>query len=133
MKAIVVEEYGNVDQLKARNVSRPGKPQGYDILIRVKACSVNPVDVKLRGGIYDDYFDYYDRVPRPCQIIGYDGAGIIEEIGPDAGGSLNVGDEIYYSGSPIRHGSNAEYQLVDVRSVAKKPNNLDFVQAAAMP
>ena len=54
-------------------------------------------------------------------------------MGPDAGGSLNTGDEIYHFSSPIRHGSNAEYQLVDVRSVAKKPKNLDFVQAASIP
>jgi len=90
--------------------------------------------MKVRAGIYDDYPDYYSRVPRPYQIIGFDGSGIIEAVGshvPET--SFKAGDEVFYSGSPIRHGSNAEYQLVDSRAVAKKPRSIDFVQAAAMP
>lgn len=93
----------------------------------------------VRSHVYDDYPDYYDNVPRPSpgeqggyQIIGYDGAGVIEQVGSQVS-SFKPGDEVYYAGSPIRHGSNAEYQLVDSRSVAHKPKNLDFVQAAAMP
>lgn len=76
--------------------------------------------------------DYYDHVPKDYQILGFDGAGIIEAIGSDVR-DFKPGDEVYYAGSPIRHGSNAEYQLVDSLSIAKKPANLDFVQAACMP
>ena len=93
---------------------------------------MNPVDIKVRGGVYDDYPDYYDRVPRPYQIIGFDGSGTVEKVGT-AVKAFKAGDDVYYSGSPIRHGSNAEYQLVDSRSAAKKPESLDFVEAAAMP
>lgn len=94
--------------------------------------------MKVRGHVYDDYPDYYDHVPKPrpgeggYQILGYDGAGIVEAVGSSVKG-FGQGDEVYYSGSPIRQGSNAEYQLVDSRSVAKKPKSLDFIQAAAMP
>lgn len=105
---------------------------------RVKACSVNPIDIKVRGHVYDDYPTYYDRVPTPrpgeggYQIIGFDGAGIVEEVGLSVQ-DFKPGDEVYYAGSPIRHGSNAEHQLVDSRSIALKPKNLDFCEAAAMP
>ena len=101
---------------------------------------MNPIDIKVRSRIYDDYPHYYAHVPRPrprpfetgYQILGYDGAGTIAAIGEEVT-DLRVGDEVYYSGSPIRQGSNAEFQLVDAGSVARKPENLDWVQAAAMP
>ena len=101
--------------------------------LRVKACSVNPIDIKVPSRVYDDYPDYYDHVPKDSYLIlGFDGADIIEALGTDVNG-FKVGDEIFYSRSPIRHGSNAEFQLVDHRSVAKKPASLDFDQAACMP
>jgi len=101
---------------------------------------VNPIDTKVRSKVYDDYPDYYDHVPQPrpkpyeagYQIMGYDGAGTIAAIG-DSVTDFHVGDAVYYSGSPIRPGSNAEYQLVDSRSMAPKPPSLSFVEAAAMP
>jgi len=102
------------------------------LVLRVKACSVNPIDTKVRGGVYDDFANYYEHTPPLPQIIGFDGAGIIEDVGNDAQG-FKPGDEIFYAGSPIRHGSNAEYQLVDSRSVAHKPKSLNMVQAASMP
>lgn len=71
-------------------------------------------------------------MPRPYQICGYDGAGTVVDTGPDCS-LFREGDQVYYSGSPIRHGSNAELQLVDERSVGHKPRKLDMVQAAAMP
>jgi zinc-binding alcohol dehydrogenase family protein len=99
---------------------------------RVKACSVNPVDTKVRKGTYDDYPDYFSKVPKPYQIIGFDGAGTIEAVGSEVK-DFKPGDDVFYSGSPIRHGSNAEYQLVDSRSIGPKPKSLNFVQAAALP
>lgn len=98
----------------------------------MKAVSVNPVDTKVRAGVYDDYPDYYERVPPLPQIIGFDGAGIVEGVGEDVK-SFKEGDVVYYAGSPIRHGSNAELQLVDSRSVALKPESLSLVEAASMP
>ena len=76
--------------------------------------------------------DYYDHVPQPDQICGFDGAGIVEDVG-EAVTDFRAGDEAFFSGSPIRQGSNAEFELVDARSVAKKPRSLNFVQAASMP
>jgi NADPH:quinone reductase-like Zn-dependent oxidoreductase len=102
------------------------------LICRVQACSVNPVDTKVRKGTYDDYPGYSERVPRPYQIIGFDGSGTIEDVGLEVK-NFRPGEEVFYSGSPIRHGSNAEFQLVDSRAVGKKPKNLDFVGAAAMP
>lgn len=64
--------------------------------------------------------------------MGYDGAGVVSAVG-DAVQGLKAGDEVYYSGSPIRQGSNAAYQLVDSRSVAHKPRTLSMVESAAMP
>jgi len=127
-----VENYGDIEKLETRQVPKPGAPKGRDILVRVKACSVNPVDTKVRGGVYDDYPDYYERSPRPYQICGFDAAGVIDAVGEDCT-FFKPSEEVFYSGSPVRHGSNAEWQLVDERSVGRKPRSLDFVEAAAMP
>lgn len=78
------------------------------------------------------FIDYYDRCPQPDQVCGFDGAGIVEGVGNWVS-KFRVGDEVFFAGSPIRQGSNAEYQLVDERSVALKPKNLSFVQAVSMP
>ncbi|KAL9088586.1 MAG: hypothetical protein Q9165_006106 [Trypethelium subeluteriae] len=133
MKAIAVEKYGPIENIISVNVPKPADPQGHDLLIRVKACSVNPVDTKVRAGIYDDYPDYYTRAPALPQILGFDGAGLVERVGPDAAERFHPGDPVFYSGSPIRAGSNAEWQLVDARSVSLKPQRLSFVEAAALP
>ncbi|KAK4960312.1 hypothetical protein LTR10_003206 [Elasticomyces elasticus] len=132
MKAVAIKQYGAVDNLEAVEVDHPGQPSGHDLLVKVLACSVNPVDTKVRGGVYDDYPDYYEHTPALPHIVGFDGAGVVEEVGENVH-ELKKGDEIYYSGSPIRQGSNAEYQLVDSRSVAHKPKSLSMVEAAAMP
>lgn len=71
-------------------------------------------------------------MPSQYQICGYDGAGVVLKAGPDCS-LFHEGDEVFYSGSPVRHGSNAEFQLVDERSVGHKPNSLDMGEAAAMP
>ncbi|KAL9057718.1 MAG: hypothetical protein Q9162_002192 [Coniocarpon cinnabarinum] len=132
MKAIVVERRGGSDQLVSKQVPDPAPPHGHDLLVRVKACSVNPIDIKVRSGIYDDYPDYFDHVPAKDQIIGFDGAGIVEATGPHVQ-NFKAGDHVYYSGSPTRPGSNAELQLVDARSVGHKPKTLSWTQAAALP
>ncbi|PYH75425.1 quinone oxidoreductase [Aspergillus uvarum CBS 121591] len=138
MKAIGVEKYGPIDHLQTRDIPKPSELQPRDLLVRVKGASVNPVDTKVRNGTYDDYpgkpmsANYYDNVPRPFQITGYDAAGVVEAVGSECS-YFKVGDEVFYSGSPIRQGSNAEYQLVDERSVGYKPKRLDFVEAAVMP
>jgi NADPH2:quinone reductase len=94
-----------------------------DVLVRVQAVSVNPVDVKRRAGL--------DHSDTPV-VLGYDAAGIVEEVGPEAA-TLAVGDEVYYAGDITRQGSNAELQAVDERIVAGRPGSLSFAEAAALP
>lgn len=94
-----------------------------DVLVRVVAVSVNPVDVKQRSAL--------SRSTEPT-ILGYDAAGVIEAVGAQVE-TLTVGDEVYYAGDITRQGSNAEFQAVDERIVARKPASLSFVEAAALP
>ena len=100
------------------------QPAGRDLLVEVKAISLNPVDTKLRK-----------RITPPegqVNILGYDAAGIVVKTGPDAS-LFKVGDEVWYAGQNNRPGSNAEYQLVDERIVGKKPASISFAEAAAIP
>jgi len=94
-----------------------------DVLVRVQAVSVNPVDIKVRAGLAPS------TQPR---ILGFDAAGVIEAVGPQVS-TLAVGDEVWYAGDITRPGANAELHAVDERIVARKPVTLDFAQAAAMP
>ncbi|KAJ6474677.1 chaperonin 10-like protein [Mycena vitilis] len=138
MRAIAVTKRGDIPVIQALTLPAPGPPTGHDLLVRIKATSVNPVDTKVRAGTYDDYqrggdaLAYYTRAPAPPHVIGFDAAGIVEAVGPQAEG-FQEGDAVYYSASPMRQGADAELQLVDARSVALKPVGLDFVEAAAMP
>jgi NADPH2:quinone reductase len=66
------------------------------------------------------------------KVLGWDAAGIVQEVGPDVT-QFAVGDEVYYAGSLIRPGTNAEFHLVDARIVGRKPASLDWAEAAALP
>lgn len=99
------------------------EPEPNDLLIEVKAVSVNPVDVKVRA----------NRDPGgDLRILGYDGAGTVTSVG-SAVTRFAVGDDVYYAGSLSRPGSNAACQLVDERIVGPKPTTLSFAEAAALP
>jgi zinc-binding alcohol dehydrogenase family protein len=138
MHCVGVSEYGPVENLKSRQIPRPASLTGRQLRVEVKAASVNPIDIKVRQGTYDDPPDYYERVKSLTQeepnfhVIGYDGAGIVKEVGPDVR-YFKEGDEIYYLGSPVMQGTYAEEQIVDERHAGHKPRSLDFVQSAAMP
>lgn len=97
-------------------------PQKQELLVKVNAISVNPVDTKIRQSPVEDG-------PR---ILGFDAVGVVEAVGEKVS-SFKVGDKVYYSGSPNYQGSNEEYQLVDERVVALKPTNLSDVEAASIP
>ncbi|CAI6335333.1 unnamed protein product [Periconia digitata] len=138
MKAIGVAQYGAVDNLESKRIPRPSKPTGRQMRVQTKAISINPIDIKVRQGTYDDAPDYYDRVRALTQedpkfhVIGYDGAGIVLEVGPDVK-HFQPGEEIYYLGNPVMQGCYAEEVLVDERHAGHKPRRLDFVESAAMP
>ena len=97
---------------------------GRDLLVRVRAVSVNPVDTKLRRNVAPP--------PGEVRVLGYDASGVVEAVGPQAT-LFRPGDEVWYAGSRTRAGTNAELHLVDERIVGRKPRTLDFAQAAAMP
>jgi zinc-binding alcohol dehydrogenase family protein len=103
-------------------VDRP-VPARRDILVRVAAVSVNPVDFKMRRSTPPD---------GPPRQLGFDAAGIVEAVGPEAT-LFRPGDAVFYAGSNMRPGTDAEYHLVDERIVGGKPARLDFAEAAAMP
>ncbi len=90
----------------------------------MKAVSVNPVDYKIRSSTPPADGDW--------KVLGWDAAGIVQEVGPDVT-QFAVGDEVYYAGSLIRPGTNAEFHLVDARIVGRKPASLDWAEAAALP
>lgn len=102
------------------------KPEatGRDVLVEVKAVSVNPVDTKIRQRRADP-----DGAP---QVLGWDAAGTVVAVG-DAVTGFAVGDAVFYAGAIDRPGTNAEYHIVDDRIVGHKPESLDWAQAAAMP
>lgn len=102
------------------------KADGYDLLVKISANAVNPVDFKVRqNAAKNTVLD----IPK---IIGWDAVGIVEEVG-DKTSRFKVGDEVYYAGDLTRNGCNAEYQLIDERIVGRKPKNLTIAEAAAIP
>ena len=99
-------------------------PGPRDLLVRVKAISVNPVDTKVRK----------NAAPEPGQtkVLGWDVVGLVEALGAEVK-NFKVGDRVYYAGSITRPGANSELHAVDERIVAKAPTSLDDAQAAALP
>ncbi len=128
MKAVGLYRYLPLNDPECLVDVHVDKPQaaGKDILVKVNAVSVNPVDTKIR---IRGPKDVQESEPK---ILGWDVAGIVEAAG-DETSLFKVGDEVYYSGSIIRPGCNSEYHLVDERIVGKKPQSLSFEQAAALP
>ncbi len=99
-------------------------PGPRDLLVAVKAVSVNPVDTKIRR-----------RAAPPegeVKVLGWDAAGVVEAVGAEVT-LFRPGDAVFYAGSIERPGTNAEYHLVDERIVGAKPKSLSFTQAAALP
>ncbi|MET3131595.1 zinc-binding alcohol dehydrogenase family protein [Oxalobacteraceae bacterium GrIS 1.11] len=97
---------------------------GRDLLVEIKAISVNPVDTKIRQS----------RAPADGQlaVLGWDASGIVSAIGPDVT-LFQPGDRVWYAGSIARAGTNSQFHLVDERIVGHMPASLDFAEAAALP
>ncbi|MFJ7975813.1 zinc-binding alcohol dehydrogenase family protein [Peribacillus sp. NPDC096379] len=126
MKAVGLYKYLPIDHPESLLDVEVPKPiaTGRDLLVKVKAIAVNPVDAIVRSPKPD--------VEEGPKILGWDVAGVVEEVGPDCT-LFKPGEEVYYSGSITRQGGNSEYHLVDERIVGKKPRTLDFAEAAALP
>jgi zinc-binding alcohol dehydrogenase family protein len=126
MKAVALTRYLPItDPESLVDVTLPDPvPTGHDLLVRVAAVSVNPVDTKQRAPA--------SKVEAQPRVLGWDAAGTVAAAGPEVT-MFKPGDEVYYAGDVTRQGSNSELQLVDERIVARKPRTLDFAQAAAIP
>lgn len=126
MKAVGAYRYlpiSNPESLVDLYIEKP-VPTGRDLLVEVKAISVNPADLGVR-----EKNNYEEESPK---ILGWDVAGIVEQVGPECQ-LFKPGDEIYYAGSVARPGANSEFHLVDEQIAGNKPKSLDFAQAAALP
>lgn len=125
MKAIVYRQNGlpiaDPQSLYETDLPKP-QPGPRDLLVKIRAISVNPVDTKVRNGAPTDE-------PR---ILGWDAVGEVEAVGTEVS-LFQPGDEVFYAGSIVRPGSYAEYSLVDERIAGRKPQSLSDADAAALP
>jgi zinc-binding alcohol dehydrogenase family protein len=126
MKAVGLHKYLPIDDPESLIDVEIPKPEarGRDLLVRVRAVSVNPVDTKVRSP--------KEKVETEPKILGWDAAGVVEAVGEEVS-LFKAGDEVYYAGSIVRPGCDSEYHLVDERIVGRKPRSLSFEEAAAMP
>jgi NADPH:quinone reductase-like Zn-dependent oxidoreductase len=122
MKAVVVHKYGGPEVLKFEDYPDP-VPGAGEVLVRVAAASVNPLDYKRRAGLTDDYYPIH--FPG---LIGVDMAGTVVKIGPEVEG-FSVGDQVF----SMADNTYAELCVVSAAILAKVPKGLDLIQAAALP
>ncbi|GHO50923.1 zinc-dependent alcohol dehydrogenase family protein [Ktedonospora formicarum] len=125
MKAMVITDFGGPEVFQERDIEKP-TPESNEVLVRVYASSINPVDYKIRqegswAGV------------KPPAVIGYDVSGVVEAVGLGVK-NFKVGDEVFYTPEiPGRIGSYAEYHVANEAIVALKPKNLSHVEAASIP
>ena len=125
MKAFVVDNYGK-DALRAAEVPEP-RIGDRDVLVRVSASSINPLDKMVRNGEFKQLLKY----KKPF-ILGHDVAGVVTRVGSAVRG-FKVGDEVYARPRDLRIGGFAEFIAIDEADVAPKPASLTLEEAAAVP
>ena len=126
MKAIQMKSYGGADVLSYDEVPTP-EPQSDEILIRIHAAPINPIDWKIREGYMQDW------LPLQLPLIpGSEFAGVVAAVGANVQ-AFQAGEEIYGYSSLLRGGAYAEFIVVKETEITAKPNNIDFVHAAAIP
>ena len=126
MKAVGLYKYlpiNDTESLLDLEIDIP-QPKAKELLVKVYAIGVNPVDTKMRAP--------QEKVEESPRILGWDAVGVVEAVGPNAT-LFKPGDEVFYAGSFIQPGCNSEYHIVDERIVGKKPMNLAYPEAAALP
>jgi len=127
MKAIRIHTYGGPEVLKYEDASRPQVSAAGEVLIRVHAAGVNPVDCAIRAGLVQEIFP----VSFPW-IPGWDLSGVVEEVGADVT-KFNKGDEVFAIPDTTRNGAYAEYIVARESDLALKPKSLHHIRAAAVP
>lgn len=127
MKAVLMIAAGGPEVLQVQEVPNPQIRQDTEMLVRLRAAGINPIDTKVRSrGTF-----YPDSLPA---ILGCDGAGVVEAIG-SAVQRFRVGDEVYFCNGGVGGdpGTYAEYAVIDEQFAAQKPTSLNFTEAAAVP
>ena len=138
MKAVGLYKYLPIEDpqsLVDLDIPKPSHPaSGHDLLVAIKAISVNPVDTKVRRGLIPSSQSIIEQNEKNTpRILGWDAAGEVIEAGSDCT-LFKKGDAVYYAGSITRPlGTNCEFHLVDERLVGRKPKSLSFEEAAALP
>jgi NADPH:quinone reductase-like Zn-dependent oxidoreductase len=126
MKAAYIKQYGNVENLIIGDLPKP-RISASQVLIKVKAAGVNPVDFHIRNGMLKDSGTH--ELPL---VLGWDAAGIVSEVGQHVT-DFKLGDEVYVYSPLTEQGAQAEYLAVNADVVARKPVSLNFIQSAAVP
>jgi NADPH:quinone reductase-like Zn-dependent oxidoreductase len=126
MKAIRIHNYGGPEVLQYEDTPRPQPGEG-EVLIRVHAATVNPIDWRVREGYMKDFWPH--KFPL---ILGWDLSGVVEELGRGAS-RFKIGDEVYSVPDPTRNGAYADYIVVRESELALKPKSLHHIRAAAVP
>jgi len=126
MKAVAYNTPGPIDREDALQDITLETPtaKGRDLLVKIIAVSVNPVDTKLRLGVAPEESEW--------KVLGFDASGVVEAVGPEVQ-NFKAGDAVFYAGSIARPGTNSEFHLVDERIVGHKPASLSDTEAAALP
>ncbi|WP_075038370.1 NADP-dependent oxidoreductase [Halobacillus dabanensis] len=126
MKAIVIEQYGNKDQLIEKEMKYP-VPKENQVIVEMHATSINPIDWKLREGYLKEMLDFDFPI-----ILGWDAAGVVTEVGA-AVTNFSEGDRVFARPETTRFGTYAEYTAIDEHLLAHLPENISFEEAAAVP
>lgn len=126
MKAVIINEYGSKDKLVEQEVQNP-VPEKNQVIVELKATSINPIDWKLREGYLKGMFDWEFPI-----ILGWDAAGVITEVGEQVT-KWKVGDKVFARPDTTRFGTYAEYTAVDEHLLASIPDSISYEEAAAVP
>ena len=126
MKAIVIDQYGDKEELKEKELAKPD-PETDEVLIKIQAAAVNPIDWKLRYGYLKEKFPFEFPI-----VLGWDAAGIVEKVGEDVD-TFQKGDRVFVRPELTNRGTYAEYTTAKAELLAKIPDNVSFKEAAAVP
>lgn len=126
MRAVIIDEYGGSDVLQEKTIDRPPLLDNQ-VLVEVKATSVNPIDWKLREGHLQSMYPFEFPI-----VLGWDVAGVVKDMGAHVK-DFEIGDRVFARPDLTRNGTYAEYTAVDELLLAKIPENLSFEEAAAVP
>jgi len=130
MKAVCFTSFGpDSDSLSVQTIPKPSIKTPDQVLIKIYACSLNPIDkIRLNGGLKLMRPEEYDT-----SVLGYDVSGVVDSVGEEASKSFQIGDEVFVRLNGMNYGAMAEYVVCSIPEIAKKPTNISFSEAASIP